>query len=370
MPSILRLPNFYWSEKVRVKIGRRLVGDGQPCFIIAEIGVNHNGSVDQAIRLIAAAKRCGADAVKFQIFKAAALVTAAAPKAAYQKKNDGAHESQQAMLQRLELTDHDFARIKQSCDQQGILFLASPFDDESLRLLIKLGAPAVKLGSGEVTSQPFLEKVGQTRRPVLLSTGMSSLAEVRQAVRVLKTSGCPAVIVLHCVTNYPAVPADVNLRAMQTLRRACRALAGFSDHTIGPIAAQTAAALGACVIEKHFTLDKNAAGPDHRASSDPAELTALVQGVRTVECLLGDGKKMPTASESAVRSLVRKSITTCLPIKKGEKFSANNLTIKRPGTGIPPAEWKTIVGKRAACTIAADTTLVSRMVAGYRKKTL
>jgi sialic acid synthase SpsE len=246
------------------------------------------------------------------------------------------------------------------------MLLASPFDDESLQLLVKLRVPAVKLGSGEVTNLPFLEKVGQTRRPVLLSTGMSALTEVQQAVRVLTKSGCPAVVVLHCVSNYPAAPADLNLRAMETLRRTCRTLVGFSDHTLGVEAALAAAVLGACVIEKHFTLDKNAAGPDHRASSDPVEFAALVRGVRLVERMMGDGGKKPTASEQAVRSLVRKSITTCLPIKKKEKFSTANLTIKRPGTGIAPAAWKTVIGKKAAQSIPADTTLMPRMVVGYR----
>ncbi len=329
-----------------IRIGGRPVGPGHPCFIIAEAGVNHNGSLALAKKLVDAAIRAGADAVKFQTFKAERLATATAPKAAYQKRTTTAGESQFQMLKRLELSKDHHQKLLDYSRKKGILFLSSPFDEESADLLEELSVPAFKIPSGEITNLPFLAHLARKRKPLILSTGMSTLPEVRQAVATLRKNGCAKLILLHCVSDYPARPQDANLRAMRTLEAAFLAPVGYSDHTVGDTVALAAAALGACLIEKHFTLDRTLPGPDHRASIEPAELKALVKGVRTVEAALGTGLKIPADSEKGTASVARKSLVASRDIPNGAVLTPVLVAIRRPGTGMPPAALPTILGRR------------------------
>ena len=263
-------------------IDGRLVGRGQPCLIIAEAGVNHNGSLDLACELVDAARAAGADAVKFQTFKAERLVSVAAPKAAYQKRTTGAEESQLEMIRKLELSETDHRRLLARCREQGILFLSSPFDEQSADFLDELGLSAFKIPSGELTNLPFLAHLAGKGRPLILSTGMACLAEVEAAVQTIAEVGPVPVALLQCVSNYPADPADVNLRAMDTLAVAFGVAVGYSDHVPGNEVAFAAVARGACIVEKHFTLDRSLPGPDHQASLEPDELAALVRGIREI----------------------------------------------------------------------------------------
>lgn len=317
----------------------------KPCFIIAEAGVNHNGSLESAFELAAAANEAGADAVKFQTFVASELATPEAPKASYQSRHTGSGESQLEMLARLELSFADFTRIKQHCDRLGILFLSTAFDTPSLKFLADLGVPSFKIPSGEVTNLPYLQQIGRYRRPVLLSTGMCNLGEVEQAIEVLYREGTTDIVLLHCVSNYPAAPEEANLRAMQTLAGAFGLPVGYSDHTLGSEVCLAAVALGATVIEKHFTLDCNLPGPDHKASLEPAELASLVRAVRKVEASLGSGRKRPTASEADTAAVARKSLVCATDLPAGTVIIPEMIAVRRPGTGLPPSMYSFVLGR-------------------------
>ncbi|MBI4538155.1 MAG: N-acetylneuraminate synthase [Gemmatimonadetes bacterium] len=334
-------------------MGRRPVGPGHPCFLIAEAGVNHNGDLALARELVDAAAEAGADAIKFQTFRADRVASSRAPKADYQLKVTDADESQVEMLRRLELSPAAHRELQAHSGSRGILFLSTPFDEQSADLLEELGVPIFKIGSGELTNRPFLEHVAAKGRPIILSTGMSYLSEVDEAVRTLTTAGCTELVLLHCVSDYPADPRHCNLRAMRTLEAAFQVPVGFSDHTPGVEVALAAAALGACVIEKHLTLDRSLAGPDHRASLEPAELRALVTGVRTVERSLGDGIKRPAPSELGNRMLVRRSLTAAVDVAAGEVLEARMLRALRPASGIAPTFVDQVVGRRVRRPLAA-----------------
>lgn len=325
-------------------------------LIIAEAGVNHNGSLALAKRLVDAAKDAGADAVKFQTFSPNRLATAQAPKADYQRRATGRQGSQLDMLTSLALSESDFRVLQAHCRRRGILFLSSAFDLPSVDFLAKLRLPFFKIPSGEITNLPYLKKIGTLRKKVLLSTGMSTLKEVRAAVDVLVQSGTPPghITVLHCTSQYPASFAEANLRVLPLLAKVCGTTVGYSDHTPGFEAAAAAVALGARVIEKHLTLDTRMKGPDHAASLDPQGFERLVHVVRRVETALGSAVKRPSLGESANRRAVRKSLVAARAIRKGERFTANNLAVKRPGTGINPMRWDAVIGRRANRDYAID----------------
>ena len=320
-----------------------------PCFIIAEAGVNHNGRIDLALQLVDAAKDAGVDAVKFQTFIAEEEISKFAPKAEYQKEATTAEESQLEMVKKLELDEGEHERLLQRCRDRGIQFLSSPFDLHSIRLLERLGVEQYKIPSGEITNLPYLRVIGHCGKPVLLSTGMATLGEIEVALSVLEESGVPQnqVTVLHCNTEYPTPMEDVNLRAMCSISTAFEVPVGYSDHTIGSEIAIAAVALGACVIEKHLTLDRTLPGPDHAASVEPCELAALVQAIRNVEIGMGCGVKRPSPSESKNIVIARKSIVAACEIKAGKLLSVNNLTTKRPGGGLSPMQWDQVVGTLA-----------------------
>ncbi len=325
-------------------------------FIIAEAGVNHNGNLDMALQLVDVAADAGANAVKFQTFSADALVTKAARQADYQVENTGKTESQYAMLKRLELTENDHLAIIERCQQRQIQFLSTPFDSDSIVLLHKLGMTTYKVPSGELTNLPYLRQVARVAQQVILSTGMARLAEVEDALIALLQAGLSReqIIVLHATTEYPCPMNEVNLRAMQTMAQAFGVAVGYSDHTKGIEVPVAAVALGATVIEKHFTLDNTLPGPDHKASLEPYELKAMVAAIRNVEQALGDGIKQPTASEQKNMSVARKSIVASKVIKIGDLFTADNLTVKRPGTGISPMRWDEVIGQTSRYTFIPD----------------
>lgn len=318
-------------------------------YVIAEAGVNHNGSLDTALRMVDEAARAGADAVKFQTFRAESLAAIAAPKAAYQQETTDETESQLEMLRRLELDEAAHRALVERCDEEGVEFLSTPFDLESADMLARLGLKTFKLPSGSVTDLPLLRKVGSLGVRILLSTGMATIAEVTAAVDALVAAGTSRddITVLHCTTEYPTPPADVNLRAMWTLADVLGTRVGYSDHTEGISVSIAAVALGAAVIEKHFTLDRSMEGPDHRASLEPVELTEMIAAIRVVEQALGDGAKRPTFGEIENAAAARKSIVAARPIVAGEVFSEDNLTTKRPGTGLSPMLWDDVIGKTA-----------------------
>lgn len=323
-------------------------------FIIAEAGVNHNGSIDIARQLVDVAAAAGADAVKFQTFKAEKLVCRTARKADYQIKTTDNEESQFDMLKKLELSPEMHEQLIEYCKQRKIMFLSTPFDVESLWYLVKCGVGIIKIPSGEITNYPLLREAGKTKKKVIISSGMSTLDEINAAVRVLKDNGCGDITVLHCNTEYPTPYEDVNLLAMLTIKERLGVDIGYSDHSRGIEIPIAAAALGASVIEKHFTLDKNMEGPDHKASLEPDELKMMVSAIRNVERALGDKEKRPSESEKKNISIVRKSIVAKYDIKEGEAFTEDNLIAKRPGTGISPMLWDELIGKRANRSYHAD----------------
>ena len=316
-------------------------------FIIAEAGVNHNGDIRLAQKLIEAAKAAGADAVKFQTFKAERLVTENAPKADYQKKTTLKNESQFSMLKKLELSFADHKVLFDTCRKKKIIFISSPFDQESADLLAALGVKILKIPSGEITNTPFLTYLAKKGQPLILSTGMSTLEEVKQAVSILSKAGKSRLALLHCVSQYPAPFNQVNLMAIPTLAKNFDVPIGFSDHTMGVEAAIGAVVLGARIIEKHLTLDRKMKGPDHKVSLTPDEFRYMVECIRHVEQALGNGIKKPAACERDTRRMVRKSIVAAVAIREGEKFSAGNLTVKRPGYGIAANRWSMILGTKA-----------------------
>ena len=319
----------------------------QKTLIIAEAGVNHNGSIDTAKKMIDVAATAGADLVKFQTFKAETLVTQSADKAEYQKNLTDASESQFEMIKKLELDHVAHEELIQYCKQKNIQFLSTAFDHDSIDFLAEMNIPFYKIPSGEITNLPYLRHVASKGKPVFMSTGMSTLEEVRVAMDVLLEAGVKKddINILHCNTEYPTPVEDVNLRAMLTIESKLGVKVGYSDHTLGIEVAVAAVALGASVIEKHFTLNRTLPGPDHAASLEPKELKAMVTAIRNIEQALGDGVKSPSPSEKKNIPLARKSIVAKKLINKGTTFSENNLTVKRPGTGISPMEWDKLLGR-------------------------
>jgi len=341
-----------------IKIGGREIGPGKPTFVIAEAGVNHNGDVALAERLVDAAARAGADAVKFQTWVTERLVAPETPMADYQARNTGVTESQFAMLKRLELSYEAFRRVKAYAERRGILFLSTPDEEASSDFLESLDVAAFKIGSGELTNLPYLGHLARKGRPLILSTGMGDLDEVRAAVETIRRHGNPPLVLLHCVSNYPTDPEDCNLACLATLREAFPGVpVGFSDHTVGLAIPLAAVALGACVIEKHLTLDRALPGPDHLVSATPGDLRALVDGIRAVEAARGDGVKAPRPGEVPTRALVRKSLVAHRLIRVGETLEAGALIALRPGTGIAPSELGRVVGRRARRDIAEGEPL-------------
>ena len=325
-----------------------------PVTIIAEAGVNHNGSLEMAKEMARVAKECGADIVKYQTAVPELVVSRFAEKAAYQKGTTDATESQLDMIRKLHFSFEGHRELKEYCDQIGIQYLSAPFDIPSVRFLASLKLPLLKIPSGEITNLPYLEEVGKTKIPVLLSTGMSTLNEITDALGILDDNGCPEATVLHCNTQYPTPYEDANLSAMLELFDQFGLPVGLSDHTPGWECDVAATVLGATVIEKHFTLDKNLPGPDQKASLDPAEFKAMVQAVRHVEAAIGDGRKHVTASEAPNKPIARKSIVAARAIHAGEVFTADNLTTKRPGDGISPMRWYEVLGQTAKRDFAED----------------
>lgn len=315
-------------------------------YIIAEAGVNHNGSYELACKLVDAAKSAGADCVKFQTFKSEALVSNNAQKADYQKDTTG-EGTQEDMLRKLELPYEEFIKLKDYCDKVGICFLSTPFDFDSIDFLDSIDMPFWKIPSGEVTNYPYLVALAKTGKPVVMSTGMCDMDEIKAAVRVLQENGTKDIKLLHCNTEYPTPFEDVNLRAMLTLKEAFGLKVGYSDHTKGIEVPIAAVAMGASIIEKHFTLSRDMEGPDHKASLEPEELSLMVKSIRNIEKALGNGDKKPSPSERKNISVSRKSIVAKTFIQAGEFLTEENITVKRPGTGISPMEWNEVLGTKA-----------------------
>ena len=316
-------------------------------MIIAEAGVNHNGSLELAMEMARVAKECGADAVKYQTAVPELVISVHAPKAQYQKQTTGDGESQLDMVRKLHFDFESHRKLKEYCDSIGILYLSSPFDIPSVEFLATLDLPYMKVPSGEITNYPYLVAVGKTKAPVILSTGMSVPEEIEDAVRILKENGTPDLILLHCNTEYPTRYEDANLGAMLWMKDHFGYPVGLSDHTRGYECDVAAAALGAVVIEKHFTLDKTMEGPDHKASLEPDELRSMVQAVRNIEAAMGSGIKQVSASEGKNKPIARKSIVAAVPIRKGELLTEENLTTKRPGNGVSPMRWTEVIGTKA-----------------------
>jgi N-acetylneuraminate synthase/N,N'-diacetyllegionaminate synthase len=338
---------------MKIKIGNKIIGENKQCFIIAEAGVNHNGSMELAKKLIDKAKECGANAIKFQTFKAEEVVSKNVPMAKYQKENIDKNESQLEMIKKLELGYEGFIELKRYCDEKNIIFLSTPHCESAIDFLEPL-VPAYKIGSGDLTNLPFLEKVAKKGKPIILSTGMGTIEEVRDAIHAIKGEGNDKLILLHCTTNYPAKIEEVNLRAMETMQKEFNCPVGYSDHTLGTEVPIAAVALGAKVIEKHFTLDKSLPGPDHKASLEPNELEEMIRRIRNIEIALGDGIKKPTPSEIEIAKIVRKSVVAEKFIPAGTEIKEDMLAIKRPGTGLPPKYLEKIIGKKAKRDIRRD----------------
>ena len=351
------------TENEMITIGKRRVGKGEPCFIIAEAGVNHNGSFEFARQLIDVAVDAGCDAVKFQTFKSEKVCSPFAPKATYQAHTTAADESQLEMVKKLELPFEAFRDLYRYCVYKGILFLSTPFDYESADFLAELPVPAFKISSGEITNLFFLEHLARKGRPLIVSTGMATLEEVAIAIETIRATGNRQVILLQCVSNYPADPSSMNLRAMHTLEDAFGVDVGLSDHTVGTEIALAAAAMGACVIEKHFTLSRGLPGPDHSASLEPLDLVKLVRGIRNVESALGDGIKQPAAEELDTATVARRSLVAARFIPAGAVLTVDLLDILRPGTGLPPAMRSQVLGRHVRHDIEAGTVLSLDMLA-------
>ncbi|MEI6080151.1 MAG: N-acetylneuraminate synthase [bacterium] len=325
-------------------------------FIIAEAGVNHNGDLSIAKKMIDVAKNCGVDAIKFQTFKAEKLVSKFAKKAEYQKQSTDKNESQYEMIKKLELDVGAHKELLAYSKKRQIMFLSTPFDLDSIDMLNDLGLKIFKISSGDMTNLPYLRKIGALGKKIIMSSGMSNLNEVKEAVAVLVKAGTPKadIVVLHCNTEYPTSYSDVNLMAMLTIKKELDITIGYSDHTLGIEVPIAAVALGATVIEKHFTLDKTMQGPDHKASLDPTELASMVRAIRNLELSFGNGEKVPSKSELSNMKIARKSIVAIKNIKKGDKFSENNIGVKRPGDGISPMKWDTVLGLTAKKDFAED----------------
>lgn len=345
-----------------VTIGNRSIGSEHPCFIIAEAGVNHNGDIALAKRLVEAAAQAGADAVKFQTFKAERVVTATASKANYQKVTTDAQESQLAMLRKLELQTEDYRTIQQHAQERGIIFFSTPYSVTDATFLLEIGVPAFKLASIDIVNIPLLRTLARYEKPVILSSGMATLGEIEQGIQAIRQTGNQNIILLQCTTNYPIQDSEANLRVMHSLRLAFEVQVGFSDHTVGCEIPFAAVALGATIIEKHFTLDRSASGPDHAASLEPAEFAQMVKGIRRIEQALGSFQKEPLPIEIENRKAMRRSLVAEVDIPAGTIITDEMVTLKRPGTGLGYEAIDFFVGHRSRLYIASDTLLSLDMV--------
>lgn len=345
-----------------IKVGNKIIGDNYPCFIIAEAGVNHNGDINLAKELIDKAVYAGVDAVKFQTFKSEKLVTGYASMAKYQKNNIGSEDSQLNMLKKLELSYNEFVELKDYCDKKKIIFMSTPFDFESSDFLNSIGVDAFKISSADLNNIPLLEHIADFKKPIILSSGMATLGEIEDALISLNNKEVEDVAVLHCTSNYPAALQSVNLKAMDTIKNSFKVLGGYSDHTEGISIPVAAAALGANIIEKHFTLDKNMEGPDHKASLEPEELRSMVKAIRDVEMALGSGIKMFTKSEMDTMAVARKSIVASVDIKEGQIIGMDDLEYKRPGSGLSPKYYKMVLGKKARKEIKQDEQITLDLI--------
>ena len=323
-------------------------------YIIAEVGVNHNGSIEIAKKMVDVAKEAGADCIKFQTFISKNIVSKNVGKAEYQRRQTDADESQLDMLSKLELSFDEFVELNEYCKLNEIEFLSTAFDLESIDFLNRIGMNKWKIPSGDITNLPYLIKIAKLNKPVILSTGMSTMEDIQAAILALEENGCGKITVLHCTTEYPAPYEDVNLKAMDTIKNEFDVPIGYSDHTNGIEIPIAAVAMGATVIEKHFTLDKNMEGPDHKASLEPKELKAMVRAIRNIELAIGSGDKRPAESEKKNIAIARKSIVAKHAIKEGEVFTKKNLTVKRPGNGITPMQWFDVMGKIATRNFEED----------------
>jgi len=330
-------------------------------LIIAEAGVNHNGNMDIAYQLVDAAKDARADVVKFQTFKPEKVVSRFAKKAIYQKNTTDTNESQLEMVKKLEFDENEHRELMAYCKQVGIKFLSTPFDLDSIKLLHRLGLSTFKIPSGEITNYPYLKAIAKYNKKIILSTGMANLCDIESALSVLTKYGTEYqnITILHCNTEYPTPFEDVNLRAMLTIRQAFELPVGYSDHTLGIEVPIAAVALGATIVEKHFTLDQSLPGPDHKASLEPEELKRMVSAIRNIEIALGSSSKKPSASERKNMSIARKSIIASRYIKKGDEFTDENITTKRPGDGISPMRWEEIIGTQAKQSFEPDEKIVA-----------
>jgi N-acetylneuraminate synthase/N,N'-diacetyllegionaminate synthase len=338
----------------KIKIGNKLIGENEPVFVIAEAGVNHNGSLKIAKKLIKIASKANADAVKFQTFSADNLVTKNAPKADYQKITTNINETQYEMLKKLELTKKDHKKLIEYANKLNIIFLSTPYDIESVNLLQELKVLALKVSSGNLTNIPLIKHMAKTKLPMIVSTGMATLNEIKEAIQVIKKMNNTNIILLHCTSNYPTKITDVNLRTMQTLKHTFNLPIGYSDHTKGILVPILATALGATVIEKHFTLDKNLPGPDHKASLEPHELKKMIDNIRNTEKILGKEIKKPTKSEMEISNILRTSIVAKIDIPKETIITEKMLTVKRPGIGLPPKYIDKIINKKTKKNIKKD----------------
>lgn len=323
-------------------------------LIIAEAGVNHNGSLELAKRMADVAKEAGADIVKYQTAVPELVISRFAPKAEYQKDTTGEAESQLEMVKKIHFGFDAHRELKKYCDSIGIKYLSTPFDMDSIDFLAEMDMPVWKIPSGEVTNLPYLEKVAKLHKPIVMSTGMCEISEIKDALEILEKNGAREITILHCNTEYPTPLKDANVRAMLDIKANFGTKVGYSDHTLGLEAPLAAVALGATVVEKHFTLDKNMEGPDHQASMNPDELKALVKAIRNTELALGDGVKRVTESEAKNKDVARKSIVAKVPVKAGEVFTVDNITVKRPGSGISPMRWYEVLGKTAKRDFSLD----------------
>jgi len=344
-----------------IKIAGKIIGDKQPVFIIAEAGVNHNGDLNIAKKLVDVAVNAGADAVKFQTFKSEKLTVSDVKSPDYANKNLGKETNQLDMLKKYELEYTDFEKLKQYCDKKGIVFLSTPHSFDAIDFLEKL-VSAYKFGSGDITNIPALKHAAEKGKPMILGTGMSTMQEVKTAVNAIKSVGNNQIVVLHCTTNYPSSSDEVNLNAMVSMKKELNCLVGYSDHTLSILVPSIAAVLGAVILEKHFTIDKKLPGPDHKASIEPEELKEMIKQIREAEKILGSFEKKPTKSEGKNLNLVRKSIVAKEKIEKGTEITEKMLDFKRPGTGIKPSEIDEIVGKKAKITIQKNEILKTDMV--------
>jgi N,N'-diacetyllegionaminate synthase len=343
------------KKQKTLKIGRYTVGQGHPVFIIAEAGVNHNGSVALAKKLVDAAKAAGADAVKFQNFKAEDVTTATAGMAAYQKRNTGKSESQIDMIRKFELSEADFKVIAAHAKKRGIIFISAPHSGfKSVDVLKRLSVPAYKFGSADLDNLPVLQYAARLKKPIIISTGMADMADIKEAVTTIRKAGNDKIVVFQCTTDYPAKLSDVNVRAMNTIRDTFNVIAGYSDHTIGLESSLVAVALGASVLEKHLTLDNSMQGPDHKASANPKDFKKYVEAMRNVEVILGSSKKTVAKSARPYMPLVLKSVVAAKAVRKGEKFTKENLAIKRPRGDLAPKFYWDMLGKRATRDLSPD----------------